>query len=358
MTEKNTPIFPAPEQTLFSGGIIHPKLWLWDSWCFESNGVLHLYCLALSRKNTNGRDIYPYERNQYPFHIRHFTSDNFGREWKDCGMFQSLSLSKDSYYSRNVWSGSVKPHPNNGCIVAFTGIRLMDSKHDFLQSIGIGFSLDGYRLDSVQESPLSCPLRDYEEIIKTGYYLGDKNKLGANSGEDGGPIMAWRDPFVFIDDKGEIHLFWSAKISARQGAIAHAKIKMKNNEFIIKKLYPPIKLPDGEEITQAEVPKIIYDRDESVYYMLISACDRISEDQPDNEINKTTRLYKSKSLREGWEFYKKNTSIIPGLENCFGASIVRTDFDNKKLHLICPITEKAEAKWQLSIAPIKTISLK
>lgn len=356
--EHNVPSFPAPHKGLFKGGIVHPELWLWDSWCFERNGISHLYCLALSRQTADGQQIWPHERNKYPFHIRHFTSGDQGHSWKDCGIFQSLSPDADSFYSRNIWSGSVKPLTSSKFIAGFTGIRLLDKSHEFLQSIGVAHSRDGQSLDSVQSEPLSCPRRDYDDIRKAGYYLGPKEDLGANSGEGGGPILAWRDPFTFVDDGGGIHMFWSAKISPGEGAIAHVELEVDNGEYRIKKLHAPMRLPDGAEITQAEVPKIIYDKHNKLYYLLISACNRLRENQPDNEISKTSRLYKSNNLRGPWAPYRAGSSVISGLENCFGASVLRADFKEQILLLVCPITEKAAPKWQLTFAPIKTVPLK
>ncbi|MBL4853539.1 hypothetical protein JYT93_00660 [bacterium AH-315-J19] len=356
--KNDAPVFPAPYKGMFTGGIVHPELWLWDSWCFEQDGVTHLYCLALSRHTENGKPIHPRERNQYPFHIRHFISKNQGYSWEDCGMFQSLSPNAQSYYSRNIWSGSVKPVPGGHKLVGFTGIRLQDKNHEFLQSIGVGRSRDGFHIDSIQPQALSCPMRDYDDIIAAGYYLGPRDDLGANAGEGGGPILAWRDPFIFVDASGEIHMFWSAKILPQQGAIAHAVLEVRNEEYRIKKLHKPMTLPDGADITQAEVPKILHDKKRGLYYLLISACNRLHEDQKESEVSKTSRLYKSESLRGPWQFYRPGSSIIPGLENCFGASVLRADFDNDELHLICPITEKAAPKWQLTFAPLKTMSLK
>jgi len=358
LIENHAPVLPTPYTELFTGGIIHPDLWLWDSWCFEQAGIAHLYCLALSRKTANGTPIRPQDRNNYPFHVRHFISKDQGQNWKDCGLFQSVSPDEQSYYRRNIWSGSVEPVANGQNLVGFTGIRLLDKNHEFLQSIGVGLSKDGFQIECIQPNALSCPRRDYDAIIGAGYYLGPKEGLGANNGEDGGPILAWRDPFTIIDDMGEIQMFWSGKASPREGAIVHATLEIRNEEYRIKKLHAPMRLPDGADITQAEVPKVIYDKKRGLYYLLISACNRLREDQPESEISKTSRLYKSESLRGPWQPYRHNSSLMPGLENCFGASILRCDFDNDALHLICPVTEKAAPKWQLTFAPIKTVSLK
>ena len=91
--------------------------------------------------------------------------------------------------------------------------------------------------------------------------------------------------------------------------------------YAIETLHPPITLPDGKSITQAEVPKIYYDADSEIYYCLISACDRLYEGQDDSEVSKTLRLYKAGDLRGPWYSYRVGSSLLPGLENMFGASI-------------------------------------
>jgi hypothetical protein len=352
------PVIPAAHKEPFIGSIVHPDLWLWDSWCYQDHGLTHLHCLALGRKTPHGNYIRPADRNQYPFHIRHFTSTDDGKTWVDLGVFQTPCPNEQSFYSRNVWSGCVKPVSDTQKLVSFTGIRSLDPEHEFLQAIGLAQSDDGASITRIQNEALSCPRRDYDAIINAGYYLGPKDGLGANAGEEDGPIMAWRDPFIFVDENDEIQLFWSAKTAPKEGAIAHACLKAVKNGFAIKELHPPMRLPDGQSITQAEVPNIIYNKQDREYYLLISACDRLHEQQADHQVSKTLRLYKSKALRGPWAPYRQSGSILTGLEHCFGASILDADFKNGRLRLACPLTERAAPDTQLSFAPVQTIIIR
>ena len=118
-----------------------------------------------------------------------------------------------------------------------------------------------------------------------------------------------------------------------------------------------MRLPDGQGITQAEVPKICHDKQGGKYYLLISACDRLHENQPDHQVSKTLRLYTSSTMRGPWQAYRRNVSILLGLDHCFGASILSADFDKGVLDLLCPLTEKAAPKVQLSFAPVQTVSI-
>lgn len=352
-----TPPLPKPSDRVFIGGINHPQLWLWDSWTYQEGSVTHLYTLALAKLLADGTPVPHARRNDYPFHFRHFTSSDGGQSWHDKGAILRPSPEADSYYSRNVWSGSATRLADGRVLIGLTGLRQIDEDHPFLQSIGLGLSRDGHTIESVQSEPLSCPLRDYDAIRAAGYYLGPKSSLGHKSGEDGGPILAWRDPFIYCTPSGALECFWSAKISPKVGAIARATLIETQAGFAIKKLHPPMILPDGESITQAEVPKIYFDPKSAIYYCLISACDRINETQPDAEVSKTLRLYKSTALEGPWAFYTSGRSILPDLPHMFGASVLQADFDAGQLHLIAPLTENAEPAQQLTLAPVQTISL-
>lgn len=357
MTKPN-PSIPPFSLREYKDGIVHPTLWLWDSWTYKEGHQLHLYALALSRSAEDGTPILPEHRNDYPFHIRHFESSDKGESWSDLGSVLTRSPDPDSYYSRNVWSGSATRLPDNRKLMGFTGLRNLDEDHPFLQSIGFAISSDGMAFEQIAQKPASCPNRDYDTIIEAGYYLGPKDQLGHKDGEEGGPILAWRDPYTFIDRNGVIHAFWSAKVSPKVGAIAHATLIETKAGFEIETLHPPITLPDAMTITQAEVPKLYFDALNDTYYMLISACDRLFEGQNDSEVTKTLRLYKAHNIRGPWVNYKdEHSPIIPGLPNMFGASIIETDFAAGQLKLIAPVTECASAEKQLTFAPVQTINL-
>ncbi len=350
------PTLPPAFPGLFTGGINHPDLWLWDSWTYRDGDTLNLYTLALSRKAEDGSDIDHSERNNYPFHFRRFKSVDNGASWRDLGAI--FEPAAGTYYDRNVWSGSALKLPDGRVLMGFTGLRRVDDDHLFLQNIGLAISKDGHTLDTVQPAPLSCPRRDYEAIIAAGYFLGPKNNLGSKDGEDGGPILAWRDPYFFLDKDGKLHCLWSAKISAKVGAIAHATLIETGTGFEIETLHPPLTLPDANTITQAEVPKVYFDDAEQIYYMLVSACDRLYEGQDDSEVSKTLRLYTAEKISGPWAPYRGKQTILPNLPHMFGAGIIETDFENGTASLIAPITEFAPKDLQLTIAPVQTIKVR
>ena len=329
----------------FTNGIRHPHLYLWDSWSYIEHKIIHLYCLAISRTKPDGTILHPNERNDFKFHIRHFTSVDDGLSWKDEGCF---FMPNKKLNHRTIWSGCVKPLSNGNKLVAYTGLENIDSTRNFLQNIEIAVSNDGYVVHSLNKNVLSSPLRDWNEIIKKGYYLDSKENLGSNEGEKGGPIMAWRDPFIFYDNNSELNLFWSAKSSPKKGALARATIKNDGDYFKILELHPPVHVPDINDFTQLEVPKVLFDKERELYYLIISTCNRLYENQPDSEIRKEVRLYKSDYINGPW---KSMGEKILGDKNLFGLTVLKTDFDNNRLLCIAPYTEVAEEQLRLTFAP-------
>lgn len=347
------PPFPLP----FTSGIVHPELWLWDSWSLTEGGTWHLYCLALSKTDKDGWNISPADRNLHQFHIRHFISQDSGLTWTDQGIYFKPETTPDGYFDRNVWSGSILKLDDKNYLTAFTAIRNIDAHHPFLQSISLAISADNNSIEYVCREPLSCPVRDYDQITSAGYYLGPKDSLGHKDGEDGGPILAWRDPYLFRDKDGKIHLFWSAKVSPKEGAIAHATLLETESGFAVDQLHPPMQLPDGKTFTQAEVPKIYSSLGDGEFYCLLAACDRLYEGQPDSEVTKVTRLYKASSLRGPWQTYNESSSKLEGLDNLFGCSLINADFDEGKIMLLAPVTEMAAKDEQLTFADVVMVQL-
>lgn len=352
---KPTPV-PPPSSEKFENGIVHPALWLWDSWTAEINGAVHLYCLALSRVDAAGNAVLPENRNNHPFHIRHFKSDDGGQSWMDKGVFLEPDESEGGAFSRNVWSGGVLALGTGDWIAGFTGIREAGSDRPFLQSICIVRSGTEDTVDASTVTNLSCPLRDYDAIRAAGYYLPDRDTLGAFDGEEGGPILAWRDPFILGAGEGRLEVFWSAKIAPARSAVAHATVRMTSQGFQIEKLHPPMTLPDDAAFTQAEVPKI-YQSSSGACFMMISACDRLNEDQPAEEVTKVLRLYRSSSIRGPWTpAFANYSSVIPGTDYLFGGSFLQADVDAGQFHLISPYSEYKSQRDQLTFAPLKVVS--
>lgn len=341
----------------FTGGIIHPELFLWDAWSYHENSILHLYCLAVSRSKKDGTPLNPAERNSYPFHMRHFSSGDKGKTWKDEGGFLKARPGQGKHDSRTIWSGSVELLPDGKKLVAYTGLWEVDKDRCFLQNIALAISNDGSTINLIGDEAVSSPVRDWDKIRAKGYYLDAPERMGHKDGENGGPIMAWRDPFVFIDNEQRIHLFWAAKTDSHKSAMAHALLQNDGDLYQIAELFPPTTLPDGEKFTQLELPKILHDRNKEIYYLIVSTCNRIYEGQSDDEVDKSVRLYKSSSINGPWEPWGIKGSIVLREENLFGLTVLETDFKNDRLLCMAPYTDAAPDELSLTFAKAFYINL-
>lgn len=346
MYYKVAPI-PAAHSATFKDGIDHPNLWLWDSWTLDGNDDLHLYCLALAKTHSDGTRILPPDRNDFTFHVRHFVSEDRGISWRDHGAIMYPKQTDDGSDARNIWSGSVLGLEDKTVAFGYTGVRDCGPERSFLQTICIATGPSPAGPDSWPRAAISCPIRDYEAICDRGYYLGPRDTLGSNAGEAGGPIMAWRDPYLFTDARGELYAVWSAKVSAQEPAIALAKLKRSGTDIELAELCAPIRLPDAHLMTQAEVPKIYRDRESGDFLLMVSACDRKYEGQPDKELTHIHRLYRSASLDGPWWTYAKEESALPGLEGLFGASLLDVDLSKGYFTALGPYTENAGPEKQL-----------
>ena len=350
----NQVLVPPPCDLIFEGEIRHPDLWLWDSWTTQDEENIHLYCLALARSNTDGIEVQPADRNLYPFHVRHFFSKDKATTWKDLGVSVIPGRVMDGADARNIWSGSILKLRNGKHAFGFTGIRELPEGRSFLQSLCVGYGSSFEAMDQSISEPFCCPIRDYKLIRDTGYYLGPIEDIGSQYGEAGGPILAWRDPYLFYDAQSRLRAVWAAKVGPSSSAIGHAVLRETENMIEMETLLPPIILPDAENFTQAEVPKIYFDKSTSSYVMMISCCDRRYEGQPDSEVTHGLRLYQARDPDSPWLAVMPN-NLIMNADCIFGASLIDINMSERCLVLMGPYTENAGSERQLSFA--KKLSL-
>jgi len=295
-------LFPPPEESVFQNGITHPTVYIWDAWMFADGREWNLYTLASPRALyvDLGLDLAVF-RDHLPHHWRRFVSNDAGKTWRDRGAVMKPRLETDYFDSRSIWTGSVIEHDGR-YLAAYTGIRNTgDDGRPKLQALGLAASEDKSDFRPLMDEPLSCPLRDYEVIRDMSYYLGPRETLGNNEGEEGGAILAWRDPYLIKDKNGTIHMLWGAKskfADRQEPVVGHGIVENLSGKPRLK-LLSPIFLPDAENFTQLEVPQIRYAEKHGLYVMMISTTNKKSQ-QVASECIFTLRFYVSERLNGGW----------------------------------------------------------
>ena len=344
------PPLPPPARAPFVGGIDHPALWLWDAWLAEGPGGLDLFTLALSRTDAGGQPIPPERRDDFPFHVRRFRSADGGATWRDEGVFLTPGGGVAGASAHNVWSGGALRRER--LLFGFTGVRAPGPARRYLQSICLAEGAGEGTLRTEDASLLSDPERDYDAIRAAGYFLGPRETLGSDAAEAGGPILAWRDPFLIADGEGLL-VFWSAKVAPAVPAIAWGRAVRGTEGWRLERLRAPITLPDADGFTQAEVPKLY--RAGGGWRLLVSSCDRLSEDQPAEDVTKALRLYASDALEGPWRPAYAEGSVVPGAEGLFGGALTAVGADTATL--IAPWSDLEPDPRRFRFAPPRTIPL-
>ena len=346
-------VVPPPAERSFAGGIDHPGLLLWDAWTVQRGSELELFMLAVARQDADGLSITVSNRDRYPFHVRRFTSAGQGATWRDRGAYLSSDPSPFHAASHNLWSGSALA-TGDRTLFAFTGVRAPDPVRPYLQSLCLLEAMPGETSPPVgRASVLSDPERDYDAIRSAGYYLGERRRLGG-LGEDDGPILAWRDPFLMAEEHGSVRVFWSAKVAPRRPAIGHARLRSGPNGYAMDALLPPITLPDAAAFTQAEVPKVYPVPDGGGFLLLVSTCDRVSEAQPSSEVTKALRLYRGPSPIGPWTPHARGGSMLAGTDGLFGGCLIGVGAS--RATLVAPYSEMAELHLRFTLAPTREVT--
>lgn len=348
----------AETPSLFSNGIAHPDYFLWDAWSCHFQGMLHLYCLALPRRSSSGKAIHPDERNNYKFHVHHFSSTDGGLTWLDCGVFQTPGVATDGHDSRNVWSGSVYVDNQEELWAGYTGIEHPTIDRPFVQNMALTKAHSSSCLEGANRYLVSSVMRDYASILEAGYYLDARDSLGLASGESDGCILAWRDPFLFDNDGKHYMVFAAkaAKASLAKPAMGLALWNRDNPENGLT-LLPPVELPDDHSFTQLEVPKIYPIKGNKQFLLVCATTDRVSEEQPGEEVAMAIRIYFSESIAGPWRSAGTKTSVLGNCQHLFGATVLEIDEQAGKITLMAPYTTAPQDERDLTFAPRFSIAI-
>lgn len=351
---------PIPARTLkpLTGGIHHPECYLWDAWSCDLGDAIYLFTLAVNRKSANGDYAPPSCRASSRFHIRQFVSNDGGITWEDLGAFQTAGTTGDGHDARNIWSGSVLSRDGDQALwAAYTAIHEVDDTHPFVQCLAVGRGTAGETFEVGSGQVLLCPVTDRERIESAGYFIDRTAGVGNVRGEAGGPIIAWRDPFLFRDFDGLLHMAWAAKREGGEPAMGLATLREEDGRLVVANLFPPVALPDVAEFTQFEIPKIYLDPANSSYILVAATTDRRSETQDGSDINAAVRIYHAHSCTGPWLTGGTDSSVLAEAENYFGMTVLRANADDELFVAVAPLTDQAGAVDALTVSPRFSIDL-
>lgn len=318
-----------------NGVIKSEDFYIWDNWGYMDDKRLHIhaqYCEKSKCKNPEDR--------YWNVRIEHFISDDYGETFEHIGTAIDVSSDKNLFDAYNIWSGCAVKTEKQKVLTLYTGLKygdhtLASERKYALQSIGMALSTDdGITFQKVSE-PLICPNRDYDKMNNLGYYLGPQETLGMIDDPDG-TFMCLRDPEVFIQE-GIIHLIFGCKVRTSingklviKNGVGHG-ILHKIDSIESFELLPPIFVSNEMDYNQLELPGMIYYK--RSYYLIISTTKLDYIGQPDTEVDKTVRMYKTSNLvdRDAWQPYGKNGRHIildTKKDQLYGPKLIHNWSDN------------------------------
>src|SRR5512135_1037754 len=261
--------------------------YLWDNCVLEDAGELHRYALSAPA------DVPPEKRHDHAS-LRHAVSADGGASWEDRGIALQANRS-GAWPDLAIWTYHAvlrgAPSERKEFLLFVTGRSKADGE---LQRIGLARSADGHHF--------SPPKVVLNPTTKNGYNITDCDRV----------VMAWRDPFVFLDRRdGRWHMLFAAKAAAASGeaiaTVGHAIAQDDNLEQW--ELQPPLQLP--RHYHQLEVPSLVWRR--GWYYLFVSTQDRPRE--ADNAAKQAAfRGYVAPSLSGPWKLVYRVTDRIYGHE--------------------------------------------
>ncbi len=291
-----------------------PDFYVWDNWGFlAQDGRTHIYAQYCPKASC------PTPEDRYwQAEIHHFYSDDSGETWFDGGTALAINPDPNSFDAYVIWSGSALPLDDGRILMAYTGLKAPEpdsvpaGRRFAQQSIGLAVSDDGGFTFSRQGKPLVSAVLHYDELRQLGYYFGPKETLGLIDDPDG-TFMTLRDPFLMLED-GILHIFFGAKKSILidgqekiRNAIGHACIT-DHGRLDQRVICRPISFSDESDFNQCELPNV-FKRGE-YYYLIVSATLLHYIGEPDTDVDKTVRIYRSKAIDSGWEPFGADGSHI------------------------------------------------
>lgn len=190
----------------------HPSRYVWDFWYYfdPDTKLFHVFYL-------NADEILvPSEKHHHAARVGHaITSDFIRMEWGDDNSRDILKPPKGHWANTSIWTGDII-RIKNGFLMFYTS-RDRNQDDGMTQNIGIAYSKcldsDNWKLSKKRIHPGGPYQRKY--------LLGDLS------------THAWRDPFLFRGEDGQVFMLLSAKSDdsskiGRNGVVGWLRLKDEN----------------------------------------------------------------------------------------------------------------------------------
>ncbi|WP_225885390.1 beta-fructosidase [Leptolyngbya sp. KIOST-1] len=181
----------------------HPSRHVWDFWYYfdAANHLFHIFYLNADR------DLVASDQHHFASCVGHATTADFDHiDWGKADSCHVLKPALGHWANTCIWSGDVI-QVQNGYLMFFTS-RDRHRDDGFTQSIGVAYTDD---VGSPHWQILDTQIRP-GSVYHTRSIDGDLT------------FHAWRDPFLFRQQDGQIYMLLSAKTGdghlGRSGAIA------------------------------------------------------------------------------------------------------------------------------------------
>jgi beta-fructofuranosidase len=225
--------------------ISNPDRFVWDFWYWfdAKSGLFHLFYLNADY------ELVPGNRHHFSARVGYGTTRDFTAiKWIDNDLF---CADKGRWDNTAIWSGDVVSHGDEFLLFYTSRDRRVDD--GLTQYVGVARSPDLRNWERVDDLVLKADERWYE----TRSLEGDTS------------IHAWRDPFIFRDERATWMLLSAKEAAAppgRKGAVA--LLRAENDNLTTWSAQPPLYAP--RFYSECEVPQI-YHNDEGNRVLVYSS---------------------------------------------------------------------------------------
>ncbi len=316
------------------GSILDTRFYLWDNWFVVYKNTIFRFTLQspkiFPKDHPQAGSPVGYDDRHELASIGLYTSKD-GNRWEYQGAViepESGPGKESRFDSKVIWSGNATVIKDQ-LVVPYTGRSKVAGRDPWLQKIGVAlFNPATQTFSRLSPNPVldpgakdSCGLNIAEKL---GYDLSSSPKV----------IMAWRDPYLLVQDQ-KVHMFFAAKKklarpSEDNSAVGHAVASI--HDLSKWTLLPPLNLP--RSYSQMELPIVIKQGNS---YVLLSSVVEFT----DKGRVQTLRAYRNTGFDGPWKPFSSRGDLALQLNKVYGINVAKdlkeqlsaVSFDMKSLGL-------------------------